>query len=42
VKRYGLHASGSGQGPVTGSSEHSNEASGSINGGEFVDWLNDC
>jgi len=37
VERYGLNASGSGYGPVTGSCELGNEASGSIKGGEFLD-----
>jgi hypothetical protein len=35
--RCGLDASGSGQGPVEGSSEHGNETSDSIKGGEFFD-----
>jgi hypothetical protein len=34
-------ASGSGQGTVAGSCEHSNEASGSIKGGEFLDLCSD-
>jgi hypothetical protein len=33
----GLDSSGSGWGPVTGSCEHSNELSGSLNGEEFLD-----
>jgi len=33
----GLDASGSGLGPVAGSSEHSNELSGPVEGGEFID-----
>jgi hypothetical protein len=33
----GLDASGLGQGPVVGSSEHGNKSSGSIKGGEFLD-----
>jgi hypothetical protein len=32
VGRHGLDSSGSGQGPVAGSCEHSNEPSGSIKG----------
>jgi hypothetical protein len=35
--RCGLDASGSGEGPVTGSCEHSNEPSGSVKCGEFSD-----
>jgi hypothetical protein len=27
---------------VAGPCEHSNEPSGSINGGEFLEWLSDC
>jgi hypothetical protein len=37
VGRYGLDASGSGQGPVRSSYEHSNGPLGSIKGGEFLD-----
>jgi hypothetical protein len=37
VGRCGLEACGSGQGPVAGSCGHSNESSGSIKGGEFLD-----
>jgi hypothetical protein len=37
VESYGLDASGSGQGPVTGSCEDGNEPSTSINGGGFLD-----
>jgi hypothetical protein len=37
VGRCGLHACGSGYGPVAGSSEHGNEPSGSIKGREFLD-----
>jgi hypothetical protein len=37
VESCGLDASGSGQGPVAGSSEHGNEPSGSIKGEEFLD-----
>jgi hypothetical protein len=33
----GLDASGSGQGPVAGSFEHSNKSSGSIKDGDFLD-----
>jgi hypothetical protein len=32
-----MDASGPGQGPVAGSCEHGNEASGSIKVGEFLD-----
>jgi hypothetical protein len=39
--RCELDSSGSGQGPMVGSFEHSNEPSGSIKGREFPDWLND-
>jgi hypothetical protein len=41
VRSSGLDSSGSGQGPVAGSCEHSNEALGSIKGKEFLDYLND-
>jgi hypothetical protein len=34
--RYGLDSSGSGQGPVVRSCEHSNESSDSIKGGELL------
>jgi hypothetical protein len=37
VERYGLIASGSGQGPVAGSCEHGNGLSGSLKVGEFLD-----
>jgi len=37
VGRCGLNAGGSGQGPVVGSCEHSNESSGSIKVWEFLD-----
>jgi hypothetical protein len=37
VVRCGLVSSGSGQGPVTGSCEHSSEPSHCIKGGEFLD-----
>jgi len=37
-----LDASGSGQGPVVDPCEQSNEPSGSMKGGEFLDWLRDC
>jgi hypothetical protein len=40
-RRYGLDAYDLEQGPVAGSYEHGNEPSGSIKGGEFLDWLND-
>jgi hypothetical protein len=36
-----LDASGLGYEKVAGSCEHRNEPSHSINGGEFLDWLND-
>jgi hypothetical protein len=39
--RYGVDSSGSGQGLLAGSCENSNEPSGSIQGGEFLDQLND-
>jgi len=42
VGRCGVDSSGSGQGPVTGSSGHSNEPSGSIKGGKYLDWMSDC
>jgi hypothetical protein len=35
VEICGLDASGSGQGPVTGSCEHGSEPSGSMKGGAF-------
>jgi hypothetical protein len=37
----GLDSSGSGQGPVAGPCENGNESSGSIKGGEFLDYLSD-
>jgi hypothetical protein len=37
VGRCGLNPAGSGSGPVAESSEHCNETSGSIRGGEFLD-----
>jgi hypothetical protein len=37
VRRCGLDASGSGQGPAADTCEHVNEPSGSIKGGEFLD-----
>jgi len=37
VRRCGLDSSGSGWGPVVGSSEHGNEPVGSMKGGEFLD-----
>jgi hypothetical protein len=37
-----LDSSGSGQGTVTGSCEHSNESLDSIKGGGFLDKLSDC
>jgi hypothetical protein len=33
---------GSAKGPVAGSCEHGNGPSGSIKGGEFLDWVSDC
>jgi len=36
VRRCGLDASGSGQGPVVASGEHDNEISGSIKGRKFL------
>jgi hypothetical protein len=37
VGRCGLDSSSSRQGPMAGSFKHSNETSGSIKGGEFLD-----
>jgi hypothetical protein len=37
VGKCRLDSCGSGYGPVTGSSEHRNEPSGSIRSGEFID-----
>jgi hypothetical protein len=37
VRKCGLDASGSRQGPVAGSCEHGSEPSGSIKGKEFLD-----
>jgi hypothetical protein len=37
VGRWGLDASGSGQGPVAGSCEHNNKPLGSIKGQECLD-----
>jgi hypothetical protein len=39
--RYGLDSSGSEYGPVSGSCEHGNEPSGSIQGGKFPAQLRD-
>jgi hypothetical protein len=39
IERCGLDSSGSGYKPVEGSSEHCNEPSGSIKGGEFLEQL---
>jgi hypothetical protein len=36
-----LDSSDSGQGPIVGSYEHTNEPSGFIQGGEFLDEMND-
>jgi hypothetical protein len=41
VLRSGLGAAASGYEPVAGSCEQSNEPSGSIKCGEFLDWLSD-
>jgi hypothetical protein len=41
VGRCGLNESGSEQRPVAALYEHGNELSGSINGGEFLDYLSD-
>jgi hypothetical protein len=38
----GLDTSGLRYGPVAGFYEDSNEPSGSVKGGEFIDQLNDC
>jgi hypothetical protein len=37
VEKCGLDASSSGYGPIAGFYEHSNEPSGSLKGGEFLD-----
>jgi hypothetical protein len=42
LKGYALNVSGSCCGPLMGFCEHGNEASGSIQGGEFVDEFRDC
>jgi hypothetical protein len=39
VGRYGLKASGSGEGPAAGSCEHGNELSGFMKGREVLNWL---
>jgi hypothetical protein len=39
VRKGGLDASGSGQGPVADCYEHGNEPSDSIRGGKFLDLL---
>jgi hypothetical protein len=39
--RYELVASGSEQGPVMGPAGHSDEPSGTIKSGEFLDYLSD-
>jgi len=41
MRRCGLDATGSGQGPMADSCEHSNEPLGSIKGREFLDYLSD-
>jgi hypothetical protein len=41
VGRCWLDLYGSGYGPVAGSCEHNNDLSGSIKGGEFLDWLSE-
>jgi hypothetical protein len=38
----GADSSGSGKVQLAGSCGHSNETSGFITGGEFLDWLSDC
>jgi hypothetical protein len=40
VRRCGLDSFGSGEGPLVGSCDHSNEPSGSIKGREFLHLLN--
>jgi len=37
VGKCELDSTGAGHGPMVGSDEHSNEISGSIKGGEFLD-----
>jgi len=39
LKSCVLDSSGSGYGRVVGFCEHGNEPSGSIKGGEFLEWL---
>jgi len=39
VERCGLVASDTGQGPVMGFCEHGSESSGSLTGGEFLNYL---
>jgi hypothetical protein len=41
VGRCGVDSSGSGEGPLADCCEHGNETSGSIKGGEFLDYLSD-
>jgi hypothetical protein len=41
VGSCGLDACGSGYGPVAGSCEHGNDISGSLRGGEFLEYLSD-
>jgi hypothetical protein len=41
VESCGLDSYGLGQRPVAGSWGHGNERSGSIKGGEFLDYLSD-
>jgi hypothetical protein len=41
VRRCGLVSSGSCYGPVAGSFQQGNELSGSVEGGEFLDYLSD-
>jgi hypothetical protein len=41
VRRCGLVSSSSGYGPVAVYCEHVDEPSGSVEGGEFLDWLKD-
>jgi hypothetical protein len=37
-----VDSTGLGEGPIVAFCEHGNEPSGSIKGGEFLDWLSDC
>jgi hypothetical protein len=40
LKKICMGSRNSGYGPVASSCEHGNELSGSIKGGEIVDWIN--